>query len=143
MKTELTPLEALENIMCFISVDECNFKNQAEKDKCYNIIETALKDYEKLSKQRYVIFTRTHQQKEMFIDEICKSYKEIKVSSLEDEKKLKALEIIKEKNIDVGAIKECVSAYAYNDFKELTETAIVKREKMTQEEYEIVKEVLL
>ena len=58
------------------------------------------------------------------------------------EKELKALEIIINKNVDIGAIKECVNVYAYNDFKELTETAIIKREKITQKEYDLLREIL-
>lgn len=58
-------------------------------------------------------------------------------------KKLKVLEIIKDKNVDVGAIKVCVNSLAYNDYKELTETKLVEREKLTRDEFGLLKEVLL
>lgn len=54
---------------------------------------------------------------------------------------LQALDIVKEKNVDIGAIKNCVNAYAYNDFKELTETHLIKREKLTELEFSHLKEV--
>ena len=67
----------------------------------------------------------------------------IETTLKENDRKLKALEIIGKKNVDVGAIKNCVNAYAYNDFKELTETKLIKREKLTQEDFASIKEVLL
>lgn len=53
------------------------------------------------------------------------------------EKSLKALEIIKEKEIDIAYIKCCDSREHYNVMCEL------EKEKLTQEEYDLLKEVLL
>lgn len=60
-----------------------------------DIIETALKNYEELTSKPAMLYGRTHGHTQVLIDTICKNYKEVKITNLEDEKKLKALEIIK------------------------------------------------
>lgn len=62
----------------------------------FDIIETALKNYEELTNKPVMFCRSTHGSKQALIDMICKNHKEVKITCLEDEKKLKALEIIKE-----------------------------------------------
>ena len=129
MNKKLTPHEALNNLtqlaFNYAELDEQILSNAK---KYYGIIGKALQEYQ-----------------EMLISD--EGWNFVLNKDLEKYnktiKKLQALEIIKEKNVDVGAIKNCVNAYAYNDFKELTETKLIKREKLTQEEFDTVKEVLL
>ena len=52
------------------------------------------KEYEELKNKPVVLYGRTHEHTQALIDYICKNYKEVKITNIEDEKKLKALEII-------------------------------------------------
>ena len=54
-----------------------------------------------------------------------------------DEKKLKAFEIIKDKNVDVHWVKICENSKEYNEEKNIWEI------ELTQEEFNLLKEVLL
>ena len=69
-------------------------------------------------------------------------YQWIKVTIIDNvykiEKALKALEIIKEKNVDIYAIKCCNSATQYN----IKERIQVGRKILSEEEYYLLKEVL-
>ena len=50
---------------------------------------------------------------------------------------LKALEIIKEKNVNVGDFKRCKSSEDYNAY-----CCYSEKEQLTEEEYDLLKEVL-
>lgn len=80
-----------------------------------------------------MLVRRTHGETQALIDVITKNYKEIKIINLEDEKKLKALEIIKKKK--VGQYQNEYNGKWYftcaNDYG------------LTKEENELLKEVLL
>lgn len=56
---------------------------------------------------------------------------------LEDEKKLKALEIIKEKRVNVGLLLRCATVERYN------KGICYEPRHLTKEEYNLLKEVLL
>lgn len=114
-KHKYTPLEALD-ILHF----NCDY--YPNKDKHWEIIHTALKDYEHLQETRYVILGGR-----------C-SGKNYKVNIL---LKLKALEIIKKKNIDVQLLESCQSLKEYNW------CVHTKYRALTQQEYDLLKEVLL
>lgn len=92
----------------FICEMENTLKDKNKRNRAYapqvfwknkytlEIIETKLKDYEELTNKPVILYGRTHGYTQALIDTICKNYKEVKITNLEDEKKLKALEIIKE-----------------------------------------------
>lgn len=93
-----------------------NFFHPFENEETFEIIETTLKDYEKKTK-------------------LAKEYDDVNNVA----KRLKALEIIKEKQVDVYAVIESKSLKEMND-----RFWFPKEEyKLTQEEYDLLKEVLL
>ena len=122
MNKELTPLKAFEEIKKYLVKLQFHFLEEE-----LGIIETALKDYERLLKLR-----KTAE----WADE-----------KLQTKKKLKALEIIKEKNIDAQMIKQsgCLEHYCtlyrlvYHDVA----SADIYWRFPTQTEYDLLKEVLL
>ena len=126
----------------------CNNLNNYEFTDEYrenrNLIETALENYEKLTSKPVILYGRTHGHTQALIDTICKNYKEVKITNLEDEKKLKALEIIKE-FIRIGFI--TISFKEKQNFGE-DETAYYvfvngnQYRCKTKEEYDLLKEVL-
>ena len=63
------------------------------------------------------------------------------------EKELKALEIIKKKRVNVHYLQECENLKQYNNYVEMNwvsrEEAEYHNEILTQEEYDLFKEVLL
>lgn len=97
MSKELTPLEALERVKSFrLSYSNNDWLDKEEQDELFGVLETALKNYEELTSKPVILYGRTHGHTQSIIDTICKNYKEVKITNLEDEKKLKALEVIKE-----------------------------------------------
>ena len=104
------------------------------------IVETALKNYQELLGRPCVLVGRTNGQTQALIDKISKNYKEIKITNLEDEKKLKALEIIKEKEVDIYGIKNSENVYDYNSGIENENN--FENKLLTKEEYDLLKEVL-
>ena len=132
-------LEALEQLKYYntISNDDFDMTNEL------SIIETALKNYQELLERPCVLVGRKHGHTKALIDVISKNYKEIKIISLEDEKKLKALEIIKEKRVNVFWLMECISCYT-NALEKYNEEVLCKDiDCLTQEEFDLIKEVLL
>lgn len=110
----------------------------------FDIIETALKDYELMKQAKIIVADKKIsdddleklKNQRMFI---CGSG-ESKVELLFDEetqKKLKALEIIKEKEVNVGLLSRCANAERYNN------GICYEPRYLTQEEYDLLKEVLL
>ena len=90
-------------------------------EKELEIIETALKRLESIEDTRFIILGGR-----------C-SGKSQKVHAL---LKLKALEIIKEKEVNIHIFRHCSDLAAYNDMAE-------ENQKLTQQEYDLLKEVLL
>ena len=115
-------------------------------------IADALINYEELTNKPVILYGRTHGHTQALIDTICKNYKEVKITNLEDEKKLKALEIIKE-------CKEVISLSKEYDEELYTPEEIEKEGgqkyyltdgsdgyrcyELTKEKYDLLKEVLL
>ena len=126
MSKELTPLEALEKLSYGIISQEV-----------YKTIETALKSYEELTSKPVILYERTHGSSQALIDYICKNHKEVKIINLEDEKKLKALEIIKEKRVDVIVVCLSPSCKAYNKAK--TDISL----DLDETQFGLLKEVLI
>jgi len=126
MSKELTPLEALNEIKDKFFVKDGNSTiGDFGLLRRLDIIETALKDYEK--------------QHQIDIDLLGSAYK----TNVQNEKKLKALEIIKKGCPYISLEKQkCIN---YDKPYELIigggyETAYIE---LTQEEYDLLKEVLL
>ena len=107
MSKELKALEKIDHTVCMAfnennnavfnkdQFDHADCKDIEEFMKCYSIVEKALKNYEELKNKPIMLYGRTHGQTQELIDIICKNHKEVKITNLEDEEKLKALEILK------------------------------------------------
>lgn len=111
-------------------------------------IADALKNYEELTSKPVILYGRTHGHTQALIDTICKNYKEVKITNLEDEKKLKALEIIKEKTLTINDLYWLKNG-DYREYRKNLETLYsgVEEEHLqkilkTQEEFDLLKEVL-
>ena len=126
MSKELEALEEIKNHKIKVDVNikydngnETQHRFETIKDmfpKQFAIIETALKDHEKITGGDFHI-------------------EPINVH-IENQKKIKALEIIKEKEVDVFIFLHSGDLETYNDIVE-------DNRKLTQEEYDLLKEVLL
>lgn len=142
MSKKLTPLQALEDLISFIGsgfvADTHELCEYVAKRK--EIIETALKNYEELTSKPVILCERTHGHAQALIDMISKNYKNIKITNLEDNKKLKAFEIIKKKRVFIGELLQSDSLEEYNDYVE--EQGRYDEDKLTQEEYDLLKEAL-
>lgn len=112
MSKELSPLEALSKLyLAYGPAHQITFK---KRYKLKEIIKAALKDYEKKTK-------------------LAKEYADVDNVA----KRLKALEIIKEKQVNVQWIMVCDTYKDY--YKRFNEFFI---EYLTQEEFDLLKEVL-
>ena len=81
------------------------------------------------------------EQVQELIDTICKNYKEVKITNLEDEKKLKALEIIKENellSVFQDSNGKCYVIFT-GKYGFENKTAV----EIPQEEFDLLKEILL
>lgn len=132
-------LEALEKIVDTYYIDNM--------DKEISIIEAALNDYELMKQPKIIVADKKIsdddleklKNQRMFL---CSSG-ESKVELLFDEetqKKLKALEIIKKKQVNVRYLFQCKSLRDYNFIYKGTNQSELC---LTKEEYDILKEVLL
>lgn len=137
MSEELTPLKAFKKLR-----EQNDFLKQRNIPKEYryddelDIIETTLKDYEELTNKPVVLYGRT----QALIDMICKTHKEIKVINLIDERKVKAFDTIKEKQVDVYILLKTKSLDEYNEWYVGIQDNFMP---LTQDEYDLLKEVLL
>ena len=115
MSEGLEALEKLTNYKC---------SRMSEKIECKEIIEKELKDYENLKLK----------------------HKSMQDAVLDDFKKLKALEIIKEKRVNVdiflNRIKRDTDYKEYKRLCGLYKITIFSGKELTQQEYELLKEVL-
>ena len=96
MSKELTPLENFEYLIRCLAIDTNEEVETIRKlyAGTIKVIETTLKEQGEQYKKPLVLMGRTHGQTKALIDEISKHYKEVKITNLVDEKKLKALAII-------------------------------------------------
>ena len=119
MSKKLTPLEALK-ILNRYACNNLEYLDY-EIDNCYCILETALKEYEELQ------------------NDYCKVIEERGKWQKETQKKLKALEIIKEKQVEIGWLLFCFKhdkkVGVYNS-SQLTDYYLTKKE------FDLLKEVL-
>ena len=117
-------LEALERLYIHLEDDDLSYawSEQAKEDK--KIVKQALKDYENLKLSLF-----PHPQK---------NGEEYRQNAI---KRLLALEIIKEKQVDIYLLCTCNSVDEYNSMFEHRFGSYDERA-LTQEEYDLLKEVL-
>lgn len=116
MNKKLSPLEALKRIR----QETCpaTYNQDFDKEECCDIIETALKRLEQLEEEK------------QSFDRVI-------------EKKIKAFEIIKEKRVDIVPLLEYHNAEEYNKWVWTRSHYTYPPSEITQEEYDLLKEVLL
>lgn len=150
MNKELTPLEAFNEFLNIIDVPVkshlLNF-NDAQTLERYRVlrtqIEDALKDYDilrqfwfqmgfKKFESKYLLDMISQDKQEL--SQRARQIEKLTNQSWKNEKKLKALKIIKRKNIDMWIISHSNSVEEFND-KTLSLF-------LTQEEFDLLKEVL-
>ena len=107
------------------------------------LIETTLKDYQELLDKPCVLIGRNQGYTKALIDMISKNYKEIKITNLVDENKVKAFEIIKEKRVDITTLMDCRNVEEFNRWVPIRSHYSYRPFELTQEEFELLKEVLL
>lgn len=119
------------------------FTDEYKKNK--KLIEIALKNYEELTSKQVLLYGRTHEEAQKLIDIIYKNYKEVKITNLIDENKVKAFDIIKEKNVNVRAFKKVLLMTQNDDVKLNSYNSQNHRyeDDLTKDEFDLLKEVLL
>lgn len=157
MSKQLTPLEALEDLKCLreICLGSSNF------DKRIEIIETALKRLEEIDK--YNIASGVGKSLEIIkynlsedgtsdlpeaLEKVCIACLKLAMLELKlgkDQlalKKLKALEIIKEKRPDTHFLFSCDSEKEYNEFQAKRYGDYASCIHLTKEQFDLLKEML-
>ena len=119
-------LEALERMKHHCAVSQEYFYEHFGED--LDIVETELKRYSKIEE----LCGQTIFDKDCINEIIEKTVDECLIN----ENKLKALEIIKDKIVLIDVLFDTDTLEDYNDFKS-------KQEQLTQEEYDLLKEILL
>ena len=123
MNKQLSSLEALNDLR------EVKGWNDDELNKRLDIIEKALKDYERLKK-----LYKLEEETSKHLNDI------VLLMNEEINKQLKALEIIKEKMVDVVYLYS--SCYELEHYNVYAPFEIDDKDKLTQEEFDLLKEVL-
>lgn len=124
MSKELTPLESFERIKN-ITYDRTDLYGIEEYRKSLDIIETALKEKENIEKTINELFSENGKV----------------ITTIDIKKQLKAFEIIKDKGVDVLKLKECKRCKKPDEYNK--RTCYSYHNELTQEEYDLLKEVLL
>lgn len=128
-------LEALEVLKCGYKDEKKVCITRSCFDKNIGIIETALKDYQTLKIKYAELET-----------EYCDKQRSMLKYDEEKQKKLKALKIIKEKEVNIPDLLDCIR----NEKGDYIEDALKQynmfqstRWQLTKEEYDLLKEVFL
>lgn len=129
MNKELTPLEALERLRP--KTTYLPYYTRNEKRYYCNIIEKALKELESLTNENAVL---EYWLKGVFYYIENKEYTLIDIS-----KNLKAVEIIVKKKVDVCLLISCIYDFELNYYNLCMRN---KERHLTQEEFDLLKEVL-
>ncbi len=139
MSKELTPLQALKDLQ------EVKGWNNKEFHKRLTVIKKALKEHELMKQARFIVANKEISDDDieklinqrMFADSL--EQREIKpLFDEETQKKLKAFEIIKNKNFDLFYLLDSRDLEDYNDKCDCYRNLSY----LTQEEYDLLKEVL-
>ena len=131
MSEELTPLKALNDLIDYLESEHLDLSKEDIVVERKEIIEDALEDYEEIK----FLYEDLMEQYELVMD-LIEQY-ELKMEN--KSKKEEAFEIIKEKDVHIFWLKESETLEEYN--KELLKRKMVDR-LLTQEEYDLLKEVL-
>lgn len=144
---KLTPLELWKNFLLLVEAPakarllDCECKDGLEQYDYFKAeIENALKNYEELTNKPVMFCRSTHGSKQALIDMICKNHKEVKITCLEDEKKLKALEIIIAKPRTLFLVQTCEN---YDIYLALAQDIALIEDIYSPKEFDLLKEVLL
>lgn len=141
MSKKLTPLEAFRKICN--NLNNYEFTDEYKENK--KLIETTLKNYAEMADRPVILCGRTHGYTQSLIDKIYENYKAVKITNLEDEKKLKVLEMIKKE------IRGCLE-FCYDEEHDYGEVWCVQNEEEdsvliatanSKEEYDLLKKELL
>ena len=133
----MTALEALNNLtqLAYYYADDDEYiLNNAKK--YYELIENALKDLEFYEECRECFSIEYYQVREAFL---------LYMMNRDNRKSLKALKIIKEKNVNICLLKDCDNCQEYNDLCIYTIRYSHKSYKcsyLVNEEYDLLKEVM-
>lgn len=128
MNKELEALERLSN----------HCRDYVSEDEDYEIIENGLKKLEK-----YELLLNKYKIDKYNFEDICYTVSHYPCDFLTFIAKNKALEIIKKKGVDVSEIMIQNTLYAYNRFASCHPNNNYHRKELTQEEFDLLKEVLL
>ena len=132
-------LEALEDIILYLNASE------PKGLYCENIeiIKNALKNYEELTNKQVILCGRKSRKTQAIIDMICKNYKEVAITNLEDDKRLKAFGIIKEKRVDVHMLFWCFEKGGLERYNRFLDAFFESsKHRLTKEQFDLLKEVL-
>jgi len=156
MSKELEALKFIKNVEVEIGNDLNTatkvFELNHEYNKAFDIVEKALKEYEMMKQIKIIVVD-----KKISDDDLDKlknqrvfvgNLEQCEIKSLFDErtqKQLKALEIIKEKNVNVRAFRKVLLMKQNDDVKLMAYNSQNDKyeDDLTQEEYDLLKEVLL
>lgn len=126
MNKELTLLEVFSKVLDII----CCQKHDDNLQKYLDIIENALKKYELIKEQTKLDSFECL----LRLEEILPRGKELLIPVA---RQLKALEIVKEKRVDVQVLHYSIDRFEYN------KRLVYGEKSLTEEEYDLLKEVLL
>ena len=131
-------LEALEDIILYLNASE------PKGLYCENIeiIKNALKNYEELTNKQVILCGRKSRKTQAIIDMICKNYKEVAITNLEDDKRLKAFEIIKKQKVIVYKLFTCFEKGGLERYNNYLYVLNLPECYLTQEQFDLLKEVL-
>lgn len=139
-------LEALNRICEHLDLDDEYFYSKNGEKADYKIIETALKDYELIKQPKIIVVDKkiSDDDLEKLINQgiIVGNLEQSKIEPLfdnETQNKLKALEVIKNKQVNVRYLFQCKSLRDYNFVYKGTKQSNLC---LTKEEYELLKEAL-
>lgn len=147
-------LEALNNMSEHIDLDDDYFYDKNGHKKDYAIIETALKEYELMKQTKIIVVDKKISDDDL---EKLKSQRvfvgnleQCEIKPLYDEeiqKKLKALEFIKEKGLSINDIAFIKNGETYETYIETMKVLYWRDEHLdkvlkTKEEYDLLKEIL-
>ena len=138
-------LEALDRLYCAGRLD-LDYVLDGKQNQDYKIIETALKEYEFMKQTKIIVSDKkiSDGDLEKLINQgiIVGNLEQSKIEPLfdnETQNKLKALEIIKNKQVNVCYLFQCKSLRQYNFIYKGTNQSELC---LTQEEYDLLKEAL-
>ena len=143
MNKELTPLEALSNLFKYACNYKVNEKHRLGNSKEWkDIVKNALYDLTRLQ-ELFNQYAEDNKRMREYIDMVDKTFVDVETTK----KKLKALEIIRNKQVAVDELLMCIEEEEnpLEEFSALEEynNFAGDENSLTQEEFDLLKEVLL